>query len=51
MRLIRMVALISAMVALPTIALADCIYNGQTYPTGTRIGSVVCQPDGTWLPS
>ena len=29
-------------------ALADCIYNGRSYPTGTNIGGVVCQPDGTW---
>ncbi len=29
-------------------ALADCIYNGVSYPTGTNIGGVVCQPDGTW---
>jgi len=29
-------------------ALADCSYNGRWYPTGTNIGGVVCQPDGTW---
>lgn len=29
-------------------ALADCLYNGRWYPTGTNIGGVVCQPDGTW---
>jgi hypothetical protein len=29
-------------------ALADCIYKGRSYPTGTNIGGVVCQPDGTW---
>jgi len=31
-------------------AYADCNYNGQNYPTGTRIGSLVCQPDGSWKP-
>jgi hypothetical protein len=29
-------------------AQADCIYNGRAYPTGTNIGGVVCQPNGTW---
>lgn len=28
--------------------LADCTYNGRSYPTGTVIGPLVCQPDGTW---
>lgn len=26
----------------------DCTYNGNTYSSGTKIGSLVCQPDGTW---
>lgn len=34
-----------------TVASADCIYDGQTYPTGTEIGGLVCQPDGTWQPA
>ncbi|WP_166253380.1 hypothetical protein [Marinobacter salicampi] len=29
-------------------ALADCTYNGRSYPVGTVIGPLVCQPDGTW---
>ena len=29
-------------------AWADCIYNGKYYPTGTKVGSLTCQPDGTW---
>jgi hypothetical protein len=29
-------------------AFADCEYQGKWYPTGTRIGSKVCQPDGNW---
>ncbi|WP_404364500.1 hypothetical protein [Marinobacter sp.] len=33
---------------LASAALADCVYNGQTYPVGTVIGPLVCQPDGTW---
>lgn len=27
---------------------ANCIYNGKSYPPGTRIGPLVCQPNGTW---
>ncbi|MFH1215247.1 MAG: hypothetical protein V1706_01965 [Pseudomonadota bacterium] len=27
---------------------ADCIYDGIYYPTGTKIGDLTCQPDGTW---
>jgi hypothetical protein len=30
-------------------ALADCIGpDGNSYPTGTRLGPLVCQADGTW---
>lgn len=28
----------------------DCYYDGEAYSPGTRIGSMVCQPDGTWQP-
>lgn len=27
---------------------ADCIYQGQSYPTGTKVGSLTCQADGSW---
>jgi hypothetical protein len=27
---------------------ADCLYNGKSYPPGTRIGPLMCQGDGTW---
>ena len=27
---------------------ADCVYQGKSYPTGTKIGGLTCQPDGTW---
>jgi hypothetical protein len=30
-------------------AYADCIYNGQSYPTGTILGPYVCSADGTWV--
>lgn len=29
-------------------AWADCVYEGKSYPTGTKIGSLTCQADGTW---
>lgn len=29
-------------------ALADCIYNGQSYPEGTRVGVFVCE-NGEWV--
>ncbi len=45
---------ISAMVAVflllgATGAIAkDCVYEGRSYPPGTRIGPLTCQDDGTW---
>jgi hypothetical protein len=32
----------------PTVAAADCLYNGKQYSEGTRIGTLVCQ-DGKWI--
>jgi len=32
----------------PPALAANCIYNGRSYPPGTKIGPLVCQPDGTW---
>ena len=29
-------------------AYADCNYNGQVYPVGTRVGPYICKPDGSW---
>jgi len=39
------------MLFLGTPVLANCIYEGKSYPTGTRIGPLVCTPDGTWRPA
>ena len=47
----KLIAIFAALVLLTMFAgtaQADCIYNGRAYPTGTNIGGVVCQPDGTW---
>jgi hypothetical protein len=38
-------------VFLGTPVLANCIYEGKSYPTGTRIGPLVCTSDGTWRPA
>lgn len=27
---------------------AECLYNGQPVPAGTKIGGLVCQDDGSW---
>ncbi len=32
----------------PSVAAADCVYKGKTYPEGTRIGLLVCQ-NGRWV--
>jgi hypothetical protein len=32
--------------AMASAAMADCSYNGQMYPVGTRLGSLVCTPQG-----
>ena len=32
-------------------ALANCVGpDGKSYPTGTRLGPLVCQTDGHWRP-
>ena len=31
-----------------SVAVADCKYNGNLYPTGTVIGGLTCQADGSW---
>jgi hypothetical protein len=27
---------------------ANCIYQGRSYATGTKIASLTCQADGSW---
>jgi hypothetical protein len=34
--------------ALATPALADCMFNGRSYPAGSVVGDRVCAPNGTW---
>lgn len=49
MRLILAIAILSAAVLVNESASA-CQLDGREYPPGTRVGSLVCQPDGTWKP-
>ena len=30
------------------VVFADCTYNGNLYPTGTVVGGLTCQEDGSW---
>jgi hypothetical protein len=32
----------------PLLAFADCERDGQTYPTGARVGPFTCTADGSW---
>ena len=51
MRFIKTVFLIGVLLGVCGIfadVCADCIYAGQSYPTGTIINGYVCEPDGTW---
>jgi hypothetical protein len=50
MQILRIAILATIGFALPVSAMAGCWYNGKLYPTGTRIGAVVCQPNGAWRP-
>lgn len=48
MKIIAMFAALALLTIFAGTAQADCIYNGRAYPTGTNIGGVICQPNGTW---
>ncbi len=37
-----------ALAAVTTQALADCLFNGRSYPTGSVVGDRVCTASGTW---
>jgi hypothetical protein len=37
-----------SLVLLPAFAAADCLYNGQQYAEGSRVGPLVCE-GGRWV--
>jgi hypothetical protein len=45
---IRRAVLVLYLLVVPTVAAADCVYNGKTYSEGTRIGLLVCE-NGRWV--
>jgi len=43
-----MTALMICALFASTMAWADCVYNGQRYATGSKVGGRTCQTDGSW---
>ena len=39
---------VAGVVAMPSVAVADCVYNGKPYAEGTRIGVLLCE-EGHWV--
>lgn len=37
-----------AFAGIATQALADCMFNGRSYPTGSVVGDRVCTASGSW---
>jgi len=46
--LIRRLVLALCLLLIPTVAAADCLFNGKQYPEGARVGTLVCQ-GGKWV--
>jgi hypothetical protein len=46
--LIRRAILALFIVLVPTVAAADCLFNGKQYSEGARVGTLVCQ-GGKWV--
>lgn len=47
MRWVCFAILLIGIVLLPAVAAADCYYNGERVPEGTRVGAMVCE-NGQW---
>jgi len=39
----------TTLIITPTMVIADCFYNGLTYPEGSIIGNLICS-NGQWIP-
>jgi hypothetical protein len=37
-----------SLLLVPTVAFADCVYNGKDYAEGSRVGPLVCE-GGHWV--
>jgi hypothetical protein len=48
MRKLKALIATFTLAALATPALADCMFNGRSYPTGSVVGDRVCTASGTW---
>jgi hypothetical protein len=48
MRTLKALIATLALAALATPAIADCMFNGRAYPTGSVVGDRVCTASGTW---
>ena len=46
--LVHRVILAICLVVVPTLATADCLYDGKEYAEGTKIGVLVCE-NGRWV--
>jgi hypothetical protein len=46
--LIHRVILAICLLLVPTLAAADCLYDGKQYAEGTKIGVLVCE-SGRWV--
>jgi len=40
--------LVLSLLLVPTVAAADCVYNGKNYAEGSRVGPLVCE-SGRWV--
>jgi hypothetical protein len=49
MKNIAIIFVITLFAGTATLAYADCVSNGQSYPTGTVIDGFICKPDGKWV--
>lgn len=47
-RLLQTLSIVLLTIACAAPALADCSFNGKSYPTGTVVGDRVCGADGRW---
>ena len=47
MKIVKLLLLVGLLMNV-SFALADCVYDGRSYGTGTVINGLTCQADGSW---